>query len=173
MCGSLLLPTRGDLDRNPGICFDWESNQKPFGLQTSIQSTEPHQPGVVQTFLVKHQIMQVTQPYYNPDWAPCDFWLFPKLKSPWKGRDFRPSMRFRKIQQGSWWWLGKLCEVPRCLLWRGLRCHCPMYNVSCVFYFAYCMAGYLLDRPHIFWFSSLSILAQWFMLSSGFNYYPR
>ena len=27
--------------------------------------------------------------------------------------------------------LGELCEVPRCLLWRGLRCHCPMYNVSC------------------------------------------
>ena len=25
-------------------------------------------------------------------------------------------MRFRKIQRDSWWWLGELCEVPRCLL---------------------------------------------------------
>ena len=30
--------------------------------------------------------------------------------------------------------LGELCEVPRCLLWRGLRCHCAIYNVSCILY---------------------------------------
>ena len=41
-------------------------------------------------------------------------------------------MRFRKTQGGSWWWLGKLCEIPKCLLWRGLKCHCPMYNISCI-----------------------------------------
>ena len=34
------------------------------------------------------------------DLAPCNVWLVPKLKSPLKGRDFRPSMRFRKIPQG-------------------------------------------------------------------------
>ena len=43
-------------------------------------------------------------------------------------RDFRPLMRFRKIWRGSWWQLVKLCEVPRYLLWRGLRGHCPMYK---------------------------------------------
>ena len=94
------------------------------------------------------------QPRYSPNLAPCNLQLFPKLKSPWKGRNFRPLMRFRKIWWGSWCQLGELCEVPKCLLWRGLRCHCPMYNVSCIFfstclYFAYYMAGYLLDRPHI------------------------
>ena len=52
----------------------------------------------------------------------------------WRERDFRPSVRFRKIQRGSWWWLGGLCEVPRCLLWRALRCPCPIYNVSCILY---------------------------------------
>jgi hypothetical protein len=31
---------------------------------------------------------QVCQPPYSPDLAPCDFWLFPKLKSPLKGRRF-------------------------------------------------------------------------------------
>ena len=30
--------------------------------------------------------------------------------------------------------LGELCEVPRCLLWKGLKHHCPMYNVSCILY---------------------------------------
>ena len=30
--------------------------------------------------------------------------------------------------------LGKLCDVPRHLFWRGLRCHCPMYNISYIFY---------------------------------------
>ena len=38
-------------------------------------------------FFVKHQITQMTQPPYSPDLAPCDSWLFPKLKSPLKGRD--------------------------------------------------------------------------------------
>ena len=35
------------------------------------------------------QITQVTQPPYSPDLAPCDFWLFPKLKSPFKGKIFQ------------------------------------------------------------------------------------
>ena len=36
-----------------------------------------------------HQITQVTQPHYSLDSAPCDFWLFPKLKSPLKGKGFQ------------------------------------------------------------------------------------
>ena len=35
-----------DLALNPGMCPDWESNQRPPGLQAGIQSTEPHQPGL-------------------------------------------------------------------------------------------------------------------------------
>ena len=50
--------------------------------------------------------------------------------------------------------LGELCEAPRSLLWRGLRHHCPVYNVSlsCTFnkclYFLYYIDGYFLGRPH-------------------------
>ena len=47
-CGNMVashtLPT-GDLACNPGMCPDWESNKRPFGLQADTQSTEPHQPG--------------------------------------------------------------------------------------------------------------------------------
>ena len=40
-------------------------------------------------FLAKHQItQQVCQPPYSLDLAPCDFWLFPKLKSLLKGKKF-------------------------------------------------------------------------------------
>ena len=42
----LTCPVLGpDLAHNPGVCPDWESNQRPFGLQAGTQSTEPHQPG--------------------------------------------------------------------------------------------------------------------------------
>ena len=89
---------------------------------------------LVQSFLVEHQITQVTQPPYIPDLVSCNFWLFPKLRLKLcKERDLGPLTKFRKIQQGSWWLLEELCEVLRCLFWRGLRRHCPRYNVSCIF----------------------------------------
>ena len=43
---SPMPPTR-DLSCNPGMCPDWESNQRPFGLQGGAQTTEPHQPGLM------------------------------------------------------------------------------------------------------------------------------
>jgi hypothetical protein len=47
-----------------------------------------HSTALVQAFLAKHHITQVCQPPYIPDLAPCDFRLFPKLKSPLKWRRF-------------------------------------------------------------------------------------
>ena len=35
----------GDLAHNPGMCPDWESNQRPFSSQACAQSTELHWPG--------------------------------------------------------------------------------------------------------------------------------
>jgi len=37
-------------------------------------------------FLAKHRITLVCQHPYSPDLAPCEFWSFPKLKSPLKVR---------------------------------------------------------------------------------------
>ena len=48
-------PLAGDLACNPGLCPDWELNQRPFGSQAGTQSTEPHQPGrciLLEGFLV-------------------------------------------------------------------------------------------------------------------------
>jgi histone-lysine N-methyltransferase SETMAR len=43
---------------------------------------------LIQSFLAKHGIPVVCQAPYSPDMAPCDFWLFPKLKRPLKGSRF-------------------------------------------------------------------------------------
>ena len=52
MCGCLsCAPYWGPgLASNPGMCPDWESNQKPFGLQAPAQSIELHQPGLISCF---------------------------------------------------------------------------------------------------------------------------
>ncbi|XP_011066332.1 PREDICTED: uncharacterized protein LOC105153281 [Acromyrmex echinatior] len=41
---------------------------------------------LVREFLAKNNTLMMPQPPYSPDLAPCDFFLFPKLKRPMKGR---------------------------------------------------------------------------------------
>ena len=93
-----------------------------------------HTSRLMQKFLVKYQIAEVIQPPYIPDLVPWDFWLFPKLKSPLKGKRFQTISEIQENAMGSWWRLGELCEAPRCLLWRRLRHHCPMYSGSSILY---------------------------------------
>jgi hypothetical protein len=46
-----------------------------------------HFTALVQAFFWQsHHIIQVCQPPYSPDSVPCEFWFFPKLKSPLKVR---------------------------------------------------------------------------------------
>ena len=125
---------------------------------------------VLCSFLVKHQITQVTQPPYSPDLAPYNFWLFPKLKSPLKGKRFQT---VNDIQENT---TGQLMLIPTkdstkcCEQWKrcwencvrsqgayfegewGIIALCTMFLVSCTFsnkclYFSQHMAGYFLDRP--------------------------
>ena len=66
-----------------------------------------HASHLMQSFLVKHQITQVTQPSYSPDLVPCDFWLFPKLKSPLKWKRFQT---ISEIQENT---MGQLMAIRR------------------------------------------------------------
>ncbi|PNF25826.1 hypothetical protein B7P43_G11746 [Cryptotermes secundus] len=43
---------------------------------------------IVQEFLAKNKMAVVPHPPYSPDLAPCDFFLFPKMKIKLKGRRF-------------------------------------------------------------------------------------
>ncbi|UYV75508.1 hypothetical protein LAZ67_13000431 [Cordylochernes scorpioides] len=43
---------------------------------------------LVRDLLAKNNTLMMPQPRYSPDLAPCDFFLFPKLKRPMKGRRY-------------------------------------------------------------------------------------
>ena len=69
-----------------------------------------HASRLVQRFLLKHQITQVTQPLYSPYLAPCDFWFFLKLKSPLKGK------RLQTVDEIQWNTMGQLVVIGR-IVW--------------------------------------------------------
>ena len=64
-----------------------------------ITKIPTHTSCLMQVFFVKHKITQVTQ-------APCNFWLFPKLKSPLKGKRFQT---VHEIQENT---TGQLMAIP-------------------------------------------------------------
>ena len=72
---------------------------------------------------------------YSPELVPCDIQLFPKLKLLWKGKRFQTMVEIQENMMGQPMAIGRTMWGPRWLLGRGLRCHCPMYNVSCILYF--------------------------------------
>ena len=105
---------------------------------------------LVQSFLAKHKITQVTQPPYSPDLLPCHFWLFPKLKSPLKGKRFLDhqwdSRKYDRAANGNW----ENCVRSQGAYfegdWDGIVL-CTVFLISCIFfnkclYFPYYMAGY-------------------------------
>ena len=103
-------------------------------------------------FLVKHQITQVTQCPYSSDLVPCDFWLFPRLKSPLKGKRFQT---ITEIQENM---MGQLMANATVWgsTWKGTEAslsyvQCCLYLVSSSIKvsFVWYMAGYFLDRPHM------------------------
>ncbi|UYV82490.1 hypothetical protein LAZ67_21002496 [Cordylochernes scorpioides] len=47
-----------------------------------------HTSFLVRDFLAKNNALMMPQPSYSPDLAPCDFFLFPKLKRPMTGRRY-------------------------------------------------------------------------------------
>jgi hypothetical protein len=51
-----------------------------------------HSTAIVQAFSAKHHITHISQLHYSPDLAPRDFWLFPNLKLPLKGKRFVNAM---------------------------------------------------------------------------------
>ena len=50
---------------------------------------------IVYEFLAENKIVTMSQPPYSPDMVPADFFFFPKLKIPMKGKRFTMS---------CWWY---------------------------------------------------------------------
>ena len=67
----------------------WRPEMWKNGSQILHQNSAPaHNALPVKTFLVKHKIPVMEHPPYSPDLAPCNFLLFPKVKSALKGTWF-------------------------------------------------------------------------------------
>jgi len=56
--------------------------------QLHHDNASAHSLQLIQTLLAKHNIPVVRQAPYSPDLAPCNFWLFPHLKTQLKGTRF-------------------------------------------------------------------------------------
>ena len=87
----------------------------------------------IREFLAKKNVPVIPHPPYSPDLAPCDFSLYPKLKSKLKNHNFGTMENIQKIvtdelhTYGIWlpvllWSVEKtlepLCNFPRVILWR-------------------------------------------------------
>ena len=98
-------------DRTPGIFPTWNDGQcrlycdvlrrlrenvrrkrpKKWQNQNVIihhDNAQAHRSFKVSQFLAKNNMTVIPHPPYSPDLAPCDFFLFPKLKLRMKGRRF-------------------------------------------------------------------------------------
>ena len=114
---------------------------------------------------------QVTQPQYSTDLVPTDFWLFPRLKSPLKGKRFQAVDEVQENAVGQLMATGRTLWGPKVPTLKGTEAslsyvQCFLYLVSssinvCIFhitwicssfFLSFCMYLflYLLDRPCMF-----------------------
>ena len=68
---------------------------------------------VIQAFLTKNNMPLVRQAPYSPDLAPCDFWLFPRLKLTLKGRRFQSREEIIRKSTEELWSIAEK-EFDRC-----------------------------------------------------------
>ena len=76
----------------PQKLFEWFRRPQLWATgdgQLHHDNAPTHASHLMQSFLAKHQITQVTRPPYSPGLVPYNFWLFPKLKSALKGKRFQ------------------------------------------------------------------------------------
>ena len=97
-----------------------------------ITTTHPLMHHVTCSFLVKHQITQVTQPPCSPELVPCDFWLFPKLKSPLKGKRFQTIDEIQENTTGQLMTIGRTVWGPKVPTLKGTEV--SLSYVQCFLY---------------------------------------
>ena len=104
--------------------------------------------------VVKHHITRWLSPSTAP-LVPFNFWLFPKLKSPLKGKRFQTLNEIQENITGQLMAIGRTLwhpKVPTLKRDWDVIVLCTMFLVSCIFfskclYFAYYISGDFLHRP--------------------------
>jgi histone-lysine N-methyltransferase SETMAR len=59
----------------------------------------PHKAGIVTEYLSKERVKLLPHPPYSPDLAPCDFYLFPKIKHELSGKSFNSVENLSRVIQ--------------------------------------------------------------------------
>jgi histone-lysine N-methyltransferase SETMAR len=70
----------GSVDKVAEICLRKRPDLWPDKWVLHHDNAPVHDALRVREFLAKKPITKMDHPHYSPDLAPCDFWLFPKLK---------------------------------------------------------------------------------------------
>ena len=104
----------------------------PGDWQLHHNNAPTHASHPVQRFLVKHQIIQVTQPPCSPGLAPCDFWPFPKLKSPLRGKRLQTISEILENMTGQLMVTGRTVWGPRVPTLKGTEA--SLSYVPCFLY---------------------------------------
>ena len=118
----------------------WDDSEgRSYGqlvIGSFITTMHHHASRLVQRFSLKHQITQVTQPTYRADLAPCNFWLFPKLKSPLKGKRFQTVDEIQENRMGQLMATGRIVRSQDAYFEGdgGIIFLCTVFLVSCIFF---------------------------------------
>ena len=108
-----------------------------------------HASCLTSSFLAKHQITQVTQPPYSPDLVPCDFWLFPKLKSPLKGKRFQTIDEMQEDMTRQLMVIGRTVWGPKVPTLKATEA--SLSCVQCFLYLYLVSASIHVSIFHIMW----------------------
>ena len=137
----------------PWKIFGWFRRPQlwaPGDRQLQHDSATAHaSPRLIESFWWNIKSPTWLKPPYSPDWVPCASGFSWNYNHLWKGRDFRPLMRFRKIQQSRWWCFqqrilqsvldtrkdaGRTGWRPKVPSLKGTEESFPRYHVSCIWY---------------------------------------
>ena len=102
---------------------------------SSWQCAPAHASCLVQSFLAKHQITQVTQPLYIPNLVPCGFWFSPKLKSLLKGKRFQTINEIQENSTRQLMVIGRIVGGPKVTALKGIKV--SLFYVQCFLYLVF------------------------------------
>ena len=91
-----------------------------------------HASHLVQSCLAKHQTIQVSQLLYSPDLASCNFWPFPKLKSPLKEKRFQTIDEIQENTMGQLLAIGRTLWGPKVPTLKGTEV--SLSHIQCFLY---------------------------------------
>ena len=112
--------------------FRWFGRPQLWVIGSFITTTCPLMHHISCSFLVKHQITQVIQPLYSPYLVPYNFWIFPKWKSPLKGKRFQSIDEIQENMMGQLIATGTTVLGPKLATLKGTEA--SLSYVQCFFY---------------------------------------